>query len=223
MEEGGWREYVGSEFGENTPEPVLKMATNLWECLLYPDHRFPAGDYGLFALKSDLGVRLLEYGNAAGGTFSGPYRSFLVEYDGNTEIVSFGMSIYVTWAHQNIQKTVLNVAIDNEKTAHHSLQLVLDDNVRVVGKECHFTHHGRIAVGKMGSGKADELRIFVEDRAPEVVSGKQFYLGKLTNDVLWNLDDPEVKKLIRNLISYALIRDEYRVFVKENAACQKAE
>ena len=62
-----------------------------------------------------------------------------------------------------------------------------------------------------------ELRIFVEDRAPELVSGKQFFLGKLTNNRLWNLDDPEIINLIRNLISYALIRDEYRAFVKENA------
>lgn len=75
----------------------------------------------------------------------------------------------------------------------------------------------------MGSGKVNELRMFVEDRMPELVSGKQFFFGKLTNDCLWNLDDPGVKKLIQNLISYALIRDEYRMFVKENAACQNAD
>lgn len=217
MEDDGWRDYIGSDMGDSTPEPVLQMATNLWECLLYPESCFPAGDYGLFMLKEDLGVRLLEYGNAAGGKFSGPYRSFLVEYDGNTEIVSLGLSIYITWAHPDVSKTVLNVVIDNEKTAHHALQLVLDDNVRVVGKNCFFYHHGRIAVGKVGSGKVSELRIFVEDREPELVSGKQFFLGKLTNNRLWNLDDPEIINLIRNLISYALIRDEYRAFVKENA------
>ena len=62
----------------------------------------------------------------------------------------------------------------------------------------------------------DELRAFVEDKASELISGKQFFLGKLTNDRLWNLDDPEVTAFIENLISYALIRDEYRVFVKGN-------
>ena len=62
----------------------------------------------------------------------------------------------------------------------------------------------------------DELRAFVEDKAPELVSGKQFFLGKLTNNRLWNLDDPEVTTFIKNLISYALIRDEYRAFVKKN-------
>lgn len=216
MDGNGWQDYIWSEMGDATPEPVLKAATNLWECLLYPEHQLPQGNYGLFKMKEDLGVRLLEYGNASGGKFSGPYRSFLVEYQGSTEIVSIGLSIYVTSAHQDINKTVLNVAIDNEKTAHHALQLVLDDNVRVVGKNCFFYHHGRIAVGKIGSGKVDELRAFVEDKASELISGKQFFLGKLTNDRLWNLDDPEVTAFIENLISYALIRDEYRVFVKGN-------
>lgn len=216
MDGNGWQDYIWSEMGDTTPEPVLKAATNLWECLLYPEHQFPQGNYGLFKMKEDLGMRLLEYGNASGGKFSGPYRSFLVEYQGSPEIVSIGLSIYVTWAHQDVNKTVLNVAIDNEKTAHHALQLVLDDNVRVVGKNCFFYHHGRIAVGKIGSGKVDELRAFVEDKAPELVSGKQFFLGKLTNDRLWNLDDPEVTAFIKNLISYALIRDEYRAFVKKN-------
>lgn len=216
MDGNRWKDYIWSEMGDATPEPVLKAATNLWECLLYPEHRFPQGNYGLFKMKEDLGVRLLEYGNASGGKFSGPYRSFLVEYRSSTEIVSIGLSIYVTSAHQDVNKTVLNVAIDNEKTAHHALQLVLDDNVRVVGKNCFFYHHGRIAVGKIGSGKVDELRAFVEDKAPELISGKQFFLGKLVNDRLWNLDDPEVTAFIKNLISYALIRDEYRVFVKKN-------
>lgn len=216
MDGNGWQDYIWSDMGDATQEPVLKAATNLWECLIYPEHQFPLGNYGLFQMKEDLGVRLLEYGNASGGKYSGPYRSFLVEYQGSTEIVSIGLSIYVTWAHQDVNKTVLNVAIDNEKTAHHALQLVLDDNVRVVGKNCFFYHHGRIAIGKIGSGKVDDLRVFVEDKVPELVSGKQFFLGKLANDRLWNLDDPEVTAFIKNLISYALIRDEYRAFVKKN-------
>jgi hypothetical protein len=40
-------------------------------------------------------------------------------------------------------------------------------------------------------------------------------MGSLTYDRDWELDDPEVIKLMENLISYALIRDEYRAFVKE--------
>ena len=47
-----------------------------------------------------------------------------------------------------------------------------------------------------------------------MVNGKKFYLGTLTNDKLWRLDDPEVGHVIANLISYALIRDKYRKYKK---------
>ena len=65
-----------------------------------------------------------------------------------------------------------------------------------------------------GSGKVEELREFVKARRPQLIYGKRFYLGTLINDRDWNLDDTEVTNLIENLISYALIRDEYRKEVK---------
>ena len=33
-------------------------------------------------------------------------------------------------------------------------------------------------------------------------------------DRLWRLDDPDVIGLIENLISYSIVRDEYREYVK---------
>lgn len=113
-------------------------------------------------------------------------------------------------------KTCLVVAHDDEKVAHHALQLVIDDNLIVSGDIVEFYHHGRIAVGRMGRGKIDELRQFVAAKRPELISGKKFYLGKVINDRLWRLDGPEVIQLIVNLISYAMLRDEYRDFVKKN-------
>ena len=107
------------------------------------------------------------------------------------------------------------MAIDNEKESHHSLQLVIDDNVRYSGNKFTFYHHGRIAVGNKGSGKVSELRELVNALYPEIISGNQFNLGSLVYDRDWELDDPDVVKLIENLISYALVRDEYRTFVKE--------
>ena len=41
-----------------------------------------------------------------------------------------------------------------------------------------------------------------------------FLLGSLVDDREFHLDDLEVVKLIENLISYALIHDEYRSKVK---------
>ena len=48
------------------------------------------------------------------------------------------------------------------------------------------------------------------------MDGKRFNLGTLVMDRLWNFDKPNVMKVIENVISYALIRDEHREFVKDN-------
>ena len=198
-----------------TEHNLACAAFNLWEGLLDPRHKLPVKKYDMFTLVEDYGVRMLSYGNSAGGAFNGLYRSFIVDINGSTEIVSIGFSVYSTSAHPDDVKTSLNVAIDNEKESHHSLQLVLDDNVESVGNRFTFMHHGKIAVSNKGSGKVDELREFVRSRRPQLIYGNKFCLGSLVNDRDWNIDDSEVVKLIENLISYALIRDEYRAEVKK--------
>ena len=66
----------------------------------------------------------------------------------------------------------------------------------------------------MGSGKVDILRKFVNERYPQIIKGNKFFLGSLVNNKLWTLQDKPVVDLIVNLISYSMIRDEYRKFVK---------
>lgn len=210
LEEGDYGYYIS----KLTPMELAVPMYNLLEAFLDYRVKMPARDYGLFKLVDDYGVRMTSYGNASGGIFFGPYRSFLVETDGNTEIFSFGVTTYSTYANPDLVKTCLVVAHDDEKESHHALQLVVEDNIKVNGKTVHFYHHGRIAVGNLGSGKIDELRTIVSNKCPELISGKQFYLGSLVNDRLWRLDDPEVIKLVVNLIDYAIIRDEYREYVK---------
>lgn len=203
-----------SDIGNNTPMDKAVMCLNLWECLLDVKIPMPLGNYKIFNVIEDLGVRLLSYGNASGGFFSGPYRSFLIDFQGENQIISFGMSSYCTWAKQDILKTSLNIAIDTEKVAHHSLQLVIDDNVTSNGNEFLFYHHGRIAVGNIGSGRISELKALIRKYYPSIINKDKIYLGKLKNNKLLQLTDDCVKELIENLISYSLIRDIYRNSVK---------
>ena len=80
--------------------------------------------------------------------------------------------------------------------------------------EVTFYHHGKIGISNIGSGKIAELRGYVANSYPDILSGNKFCLGVLKYDRLWTLDDPAVEKLVENFISYALIRDEYRKYVK---------
>lgn len=196
-----------------TEMDVALPAFNLWQGLLDTNTKMPVGDYGMFELIHDYGIRHLTYGNSSGGKFYGPYRSFLVKVNGNVEFYSLGLSTYFSATHPNSIKTCLNVAHDDEKQSHHALQLVLDDNLVINGDNVLFYHSGKIGIGK-GSGKIDELRMFVEEEHPSIVKGNRFLLGSLMNNRLWALNDDEVIALIVNLITYSIIRDKYRDYVK---------
>lgn len=201
--------------GESVKKEMLPCLVNLWECFLYTEHKLPAKQYKLFKVIEDIGIRYLTYGNPSGGYFEGAYRSFITEYKSSTEIVSFSFTPYMTYSNRKDERTCICVAIDNEETSHHALQYVADDNLVIDGEKCIFYHSGRIAVGNIGSGKIEGLREAVKEQYPQIIDEKKFCLGTLTNDRLWNLDDEEVISFVENLISYALIRDEYRKKVKQ--------
>ena len=209
-------EELSADISPKTPRNLAHAALNLWEGLLNPRYKMVAKSYKLFTLVEDYGVRQLSYGNAGGGVFYGLYRSFIIEYNGSTEIVSIGFTPYGSFANPNTEKTAMVVAIDNEDDSHHALQFSIDDNLKQTGSTYTFYHHGKIAIGNKGSGKVSELMKFVAPKYSEIIDGSKFNLGSLTYDSDWDLNNPEVEKLIENIISYALLRDEYRAYVKSN-------
>lgn len=92
---------------------------------------------------------------------------------------------------------------------------MVDEDVKVDGKTVKFYHSGRIAIGRIGSGKKSELRTLVNKRYPKILTeGDKYYLGSITADHLLRLDEPDVIDLITNLISYSIVRDEFRNIVK---------
>lgn len=204
-------EYAGL-IGLNTNPKIAVAMINLWDALYYSEKAIPTGDYKLFTMVEDYGLRNLTFGNAGGGLFPGVYRSFNIKYKEKNLFVSFTVSTYVTEAHPDTEKTTLNIAIEDieNKTSHHSLQLVADDNISVVNNKVTLYHSGRIGISNIGSGKISELRLLAEELYPEIVVNKKFCLGTLVDDHNWTLDEPEMVSLLENLISYALIRDEYR-------------
>lgn len=199
-----------------SPELALPCF-NLLEGLFDYSVKMSAGNYGLFELLQDCGVRKLTYGNASGGQCEGYYRSFLVKVGENTEFYSLSFNTYRDLDDErsgNRTNTILCVAHDDEKTYHHALQLSIDQFAVANGKTIEFYHNGRITVGNLGSGKSSELKELVEKRYPKIVMGDKYYLGSITADHLLRLDEPDVINLIVNLISYSIVRDEFREIVK---------
>lgn len=203
--------YVGYEIGDDTPEKLQYAMVNFYEGLLDNSVKIASGNYGIFNIIDDYGVRLLSYGNHGGGKFFGCYRSLLIKYKNNTEFVSIGVSSYIGNNGSKI-KTSINVAIDDEKKSHHALQLVVDDNVNIDDKTLYFYHNGRIGISNIGSGKISELKELVLKINPSLIKNDKFYLGSLNYNKLWDFNDNDFSNLIVNLISYSLIRDDYRKF-----------
>lgn len=210
-----------TDISKYTPMNIALPVFNLWEGLLDTRVKMPTGKYKLFELLDDYGVRMMTYGDASGSQFFGPYRSFLVKIKGNTEFFSIGIATYwkSSWTGEKGKDkhplTVINVAHDDEKSSHHSLHLLVDEDAVADGKTVKFYHTGRIAIGRIGSGKKSELRALVSKRYPKILTeGDKYYLGSITADHLLRLDEPDVIDLITNLISYSIVRDEFRNIVK---------
>ena len=206
--------YAPYQIGKDTNHEIAKCLYNFYECLVDDKIAFKKTDFRIFRIIKDLGIRLCTYGNHGGGEFSGLYRSFLVEYNGNREIVSVSVSDYVSFAHPEIVRTAISVAIDIDKIQHHSLQLV-DRNITYSGNTFYFNHDGRIGISNKGSGKVAELKALLNEKYPFILDeNNKICLGSLNNNRLFDINDKEITDIIENLISYALIRDEYREIVK---------
>ena len=201
--------------GEDTDKSQALPMVNLYDCLMDCRHKMPARKYGMFRLLEDVGIRELSVGNGSGGSYYGKYRSFLIEVDGNTEFVS----IIITDAEASSGRveTRINVAMEAD-AIHNALQLNIDKYLDIESDKCTFNHNGAIAVGIIGSGKIEGLRKMISKEYPRIIKNDKICLGQLTNDRLWRMDDKEVINFTRNLITYALIRDEYRDKIKKRSA-----
>ena len=195
--------YCGYEFNPDTPSELLPFLTNLWECFLDTSHKIPEKPYKHFRLIKDYGIRLLSCGNAAGGSYQGAYRSFLIEYQSDTKFMNLGFFDYGS-------HTILTVSVDKDNNKpHNSLQYDVNAIIKN-GERYSFPHHGRIAIGKKGSGKISELKELIEREAPELLVHGDIFLGTLYNKKLLYLDDADVTDFVEKMLTYALIRDVFR-------------
>lgn len=207
--------YCGYEFNPNTPVSMRAFLTNLWECFLDTSHSLPEREYKIFTLLKDYGIRLLSCGNASGGTYQGAYRSFLVKYHKKTFFMNLSFFDYGT-------STILTVSVDQDNhRPHNALQYSVDKNIVQIGEAYHFYHNGRIAVGKIGSGKSSELKELLENLYPVIIKNGKIELGTVHNNELLYMDTSEIMTLVENLLSYALIRDEYREICKRKREFDK--
>lgn len=208
--------------GQDTPNKLKPFIINLGECFLDDSRKFPQKNFDGIKVLEDCGLRYMGYGNASGGSYSTLYRTLIIEDSfGNNQLISFCVIASVKCHNDPVYgnrtgKSVLIVSIDDFNKSHNSLQLDMNNFLNIVDNTVTITHNGAIAVGKIGSGKISELKKFIRNKYPELLTDSdKIILGKIENNKLLYMDQTEVHSLIVNLIKYALVRDEYRDYVKK--------
>lgn len=203
--------------GEDTSSELCCDIVNLGECLLDTTTRLSSKRYEYFELVDDIGVRTLSYGDASGGNFgTGKYRTVVIKDNGgNNQLISIGVMPNAKTFKDPVYKTrrgnsVLVVAIDDYKKSHTSLQLNMSDFLRQGDEYTEIVHNGGIRTGRNGQGRISELKKVASKKIPHLIKGNEFYLGRFCNNELVYIDNSDIEELIVNLITYTLVREEYR-------------
>ncbi|WP_455236441.1 type I restriction enzyme HsdR N-terminal domain-containing protein [Veillonella sp.] len=209
-------------FGDDTPENKKGFYLNLLNLILLKE------DTDKFILEK-IGVikdcfrGMTKFGNSGGGSYQVWSRLFIAkDYKCRDQVL--GISICGTAHTENdehwgtrLGNTQLNVSITNKENRHHSLQLNLDkfSNYNPQTNKIVITHNGALSYGRGGSIKQDIVRAYIRKKAPELVCNNYIYIGELDNSQLLEWNQESVQSFVRNLLKYAILRDEIRAKYKK--------
>jgi hypothetical protein len=213
-------EYIGvlkkeGYIGEDTPNNLWPVISDLFEFILSGEipEKLPIISDKI-KLIDDLKISYRKYGNAAGGTWPGIYRRFIVE-DGKSEHQIYSIGIMgkdkLTNDPQlgNTQgNTVLIVAIDDYDKRHNSLQMNIDASFEIIGNACKITHDGKITVGNKGAASPQSLFEFMRGRGVDSIFDNRIHLGSIpsNNSITWQ----NSREFFMRVLNYAYYRDEFR-------------
>jgi len=192
----------------NTPNAPHIL--NMISCLLLAiDEECENLNVNGYDFVKDLGIKITSFGNASGGSYAGDYRRFMFrDKSGNTLIIS--ISIFPT----EREYTSFIVAIEDFDKQHNSLQMQLDKSLNLSGSTVKITHTGRIAIGNIGSAKSNDVIEFVRERNSSLIKNGKVLLGELDSTKIFSINSLDFRAFLENVISYALIRDEFREYYK---------
>lgn len=197
-------------FGEKTNPDHLTFLTNLYDCLRLDKNKMPKGKYKYFELVEDYGVRFIKVGNSSGFGYTGEYRSFIVRKNGQDFFMNISIFDYGSASQDH---NILTVSVDRKRKNHNSLQYSLRE-VGKIGSAFHFVHNGRLTCGKWGACKVSEFKEYMIKKTPFLLKNGKIDLGTLHNDRLICMNDSDMVSFIENLLTYALVRDEYRDIIE---------
>ena len=213
--------YISSgqeEESQDVPGLIRPFVMNMSNLFLNEQNVMPSIIGEGFEVVEDKGLRLESNGNASGGNWDGEYRCLLLNSEDfnnvstdDTNHFTIGFCVFSS------ETPYLTCSFDNNITPNHnSLQLRLNDWLRIKGSKVELWHDGTITIGHLGGAKREALITFVEGIYPELVVNNHIFLGELDNSKKLSFSDEDVKLFMSNLIKYVLCREKFRIEFKKN-------
>lgn len=189
---------------EYTEDSFKEQFAELLNALFYEKYE-PSERSLPIEIVEDQGLQWIKTSNAAGGSYEGLHRQFLVTYDEGVT-VPFIISMFATIRTSNDPtfgnrngSTQLNVAMCHTKNIAYNLQLNLNEYVEKLAHEYRVWHSG-----KRSRFKSEFVKQTVLEEAPHLIDDQSIYLatlpfnGTITKDTF--------STLIENLITYSYCR-----------------
>ena len=199
--------------GDFTPNDIKSFVLNFLNLILLKSF-ISIEDLMRIGVSEDFGIKRTRFGNSAGYNYQELTRLFIAKDNKGKDIIC-GLSMIGDY------NTQLNISITNKKKGHHSLQLNMD-------KFCEYdsatntitvTHNGALSFGRGGSMSHKVVIDYIREKAPDLIQNDKVNLGTIDNSRLLEWGNADVQNFIRNLLRYAILRDEIRA--KKNSKIYK--
>jgi len=205
-------DYYENHFSVVNDKNLHPFIMNLSELFWDDNETIPKRTFYDLTIMKDLGVRYTAFGNVSGYNWTGDYRSILLQ---DKKKRNFIVSFIVIDGY-------LNVAIDNEKSSHNSLQLFINKFVSSNRQAISITHNGTLTLGKSGSVKRSEILEYVTQIEPSLINEEgEISLGELDNSKQFNWTQKDIQEFIGRLIKYAILRDDFREYKRKQLRKRK--
>ena len=196
--------------GDFTPNDIKSFVLNFLNLILLKSF-ISIEDLMRIGVSEDFGIKRTRFGNSAGYNYQELTRLFIAKDNKGKDIIC-GLSMIGDY------NTQLNISITNKKKGHHSLQLNMD-------KFCEYdsatntitvTHNGALSFGRGGSMSHKVVIDYIQEKAPDLIQNDKVNLGTIDNSRLLEWGNTDVQNFIRNLLRYAILRDEIRAKKKDS-------
>ncbi len=159
----------------------------------------------------DIGIKTTKFGSAGGGFFAQEYRSFLINNRKDKPIICIALSSMASGKNSPVRTSIM-VGIETTTSKNSALQIQIGKSLSIIDDTASIEHNGTITVGKLGASKKQDLLDFVSVRNPELIKDEKVFLGSF--DINAEINSTNAKEFIKNVIDYALIRNEFREYKK---------